>query len=111
MADDVTEWQPDGPYDLWHDCAVFHFLTEPAERTAYVRTLSKALCPGGIAVIGTFALDGPEKCSNLPVRRYSPETLAQELGAAFEPIVSRAYTHKTPMGRSQSFTFCAFRRV
>ncbi|MCL4675214.1 MAG: class I SAM-dependent methyltransferase [Pararhodobacter sp.] len=110
IAGDITTWQPDGPYDLWHDRAVFHFLTEPADRAAYVRALSRALRPGGVAVIGTFALDGPEKCSNLPVVRYSAQTLAEALGEGFELIESRDYGHPTPMGRRQSFVFCVFRR-
>ena len=111
VAADVTTWQPDGAYDLWHDRAVFHFLTEPADRAAYVRTLSRALRPGGVAVIGTFAMDGPETCSNLPVVRYAPDTLAKALGAGFLPITCRPHVHQTPMGRRQSFVFCAFRRV
>ncbi|WP_323035195.1 class I SAM-dependent methyltransferase [Pararhodobacter sp.] len=110
IAADITDWQPEGPYDLWHDRAVFHFLTEAADRAAYIRTLTQALRPGGVAIIGTFALDGPEKCSNLPVIRYCADGLAQELGAGFARITCRAHTHQTPMQRTQSFTFCTFRR-
>ncbi len=110
IAGDITTWQPDGPYDLWHDRAVFHFLTEPADRAAYVLGLSQALRTGGVAVIGTFALDGPEKCSNLPVMRYSAQTLADALGNGFDLIESRVHRHLTPMGRTQSFVFGVFRR-
>jgi SAM-dependent methyltransferase len=110
VAGDITLWLPDGAYDLWHDRAVFHFLTDPEDRAAYLRALRQALRPGGVAVIGTFALDGPETCSGLPVVRYAPETLAQVFGDGFEPVSSRAHRHRTPMGRTQSFVFCTFRR-
>jgi len=108
---DVTQWQPTTRFDIWHDRAVFHFLTEPKDRVAYVQTLTNALKPGGVASIGTFALDGPETCSNLPVQRYSPETLAEALGPAFELVKSCAHIHLTPKGNTQSFSFCVFRRL
>lgn len=112
---DVTVWRPERRYDLWHDRAVFHFLTEEADRAAYVRALLAALRPGGVAVICTFAPDGPEACSGLPVRRYSPEMLAETLEAlapgAFRPIGAQAHAHETPAGRSQSFQVSLFRRA
>ena len=112
---DVTEWEPARTYDLWHDRAVFHFLTGEAGRAAYVATLLRALRPGGVAILSTFALDGPEKCSGLPVQRYSPETLAETLEAlapgAFRPIGALAHAHQTPSGRSQSFQVSLFRRA
>jgi 2-polyprenyl-3-methyl-5-hydroxy-6-metoxy-1,4-benzoquinol methylase len=111
VASDITEWHPDGLYDVWHDRAVFHFLTDPKDRAAYIQTLTQTLRPGGVAVIGTFALDGPEKCSNLPVVRYSPETLTQTLGDGFARVECQRDIHETPLGRSQPFTFCAFRRL
>ena len=112
---DVTQWVPERAYDLWHDRAVFHFLTQEAGRAAYVRALLEALKPGGVAIISTFAPDGPEKCSGLPVRRYSPRTLAETLEAlapgAFRPIGAEAHAHETPAGRSQSFQVSLFRRA
>jgi SAM-dependent methyltransferase len=110
LVADVTKLVPPRRYGLWHDRAVFHFLTEPEERAAYARVLGEALAPGGVAVIATFALDGPEKCSGLPVRRYSAETLAEELGGVLELVESRREMHATPAGAVQSFVFCSFRR-
>ncbi len=76
---DVTIWEPVATYDVWHDRAAFHFLTDPADQTAYIARLRRALRPGGHAIIGTFALDGPEKCSGLPVIRYSAERFSARL--------------------------------
>tara|TARA_R110002074_G_scaffold165088_2_gene325078 strand:- start:3472 stop:4086 length:615 start_codon:yes stop_codon:yes gene_type:complete len=111
VVGDVTKWDPSQPMDLWHDRAVFHFLTEEADRAAYVRTMMRALPAGATAVIGTFALDGPERCSNLPVQRYDAASLARALGDGFERIDSHAHIHRTPMGRSQSFVFGLFKRL
>ena len=90
-------------YDLWHDRAVFHFLTEGAQRAAYRTRLLRALRPGGQVVLSTFADDGPLRCSGLEVRRYSPEALLQELGPAFEGLDARRFTHLRPDGDSQRF--------
>ncbi|MGC9370546.1 MAG: class I SAM-dependent methyltransferase [Paracoccaceae bacterium] len=114
ICDDVTDWVPGRGYDLWHDRAVFHFLTAPAERTAYVNTLVAALRPGGVAIIATFAPDGPETCSGLPVQRYSPEALAQTLEAiapgVFRPMGAQTHAHETPTGGCQSYQVSLFRR-
>jgi 2-polyprenyl-3-methyl-5-hydroxy-6-metoxy-1,4-benzoquinol methylase len=107
---DVTTWQPAGPYDVWHDRAAFHFLTEPRNRAAYLERLQSALRPGGQTIIGTFALDGPEKCSGLPVQRYDGKSLASELGPSFELLDSRTETHHTPWNSTQAFQFSRFRR-
>jgi cyclopropane fatty-acyl-phospholipid synthase-like methyltransferase len=107
---DVTTWQPAGPYDVWHDRAAFHFLTEPRDRAAYLERLRSALRPGGQAIIGTFALDGPEKCSGLPVQRYDGKSLASELGPSFELLDSRTETHHTPWNSTQAFQFSRFRQ-
>lgn len=107
---DVTVWSPDRHYDLWHDRAVFHFMTVPGDRPAYVDRLSNALRPNGRAIISTFAPDGPERCSGLPVMRYSPKTLAEALGPRFELIANRRHLHVTPWGTQQSFQFSLFRR-
>lgn len=111
VAADVTRWQPDRAYALWHDRAVFHFLTDAASRAAYVAVMTAALRPGGHAVIATFGPDGPERCSGLPVVRYTPEALAAELGEAFELVESVAEVHRTPKGAVQHFQFSRFRKV
>jgi len=107
---DVTTWQPDARYDLWHDRAAFHFLTEPAAQRAYVERVRLALRAGGHAIIATFALDGPEKCSGLPVARHSAETIAALLGAEFAPVDTRRHEHTTPWGSVQKFQFSTFVR-
>jgi SAM-dependent methyltransferase len=100
-----------GSFDVWHDRAVFHFLTNPADRAAYVTLLARTVPDGGHAVIATFAPDGPEKCSGLEVRRYSGRTLSAELGPAFKLLKSVPETHMTPWGKPQSFQYSVFRRV
>jgi SAM-dependent methyltransferase len=112
---DVTRWSPPRTFALWHDRAVFHFLTDPEERAAYVRTLAAALAPDGYAVISTFAADGPERCSGLPVARYSPDSLAAMLGALapglFRPVSSARHLHRTPSGAGQRFQTSILRRA
>ena len=107
---DIVSWQPGTCYDLWHDRAVFHFLTNPQDRSAYIATLKAALRPGGTVILATFALNGPERCSGLPVCRYSPETLAAELGGEFTLVQTIAEDHHTPSGSVQSFIYCRFTR-
>jgi 2-polyprenyl-3-methyl-5-hydroxy-6-metoxy-1,4-benzoquinol methylase len=107
---DVTAWQPSRSYDVWHDRAAFHFLTETRDRAAYVERLRSAVRPGGHVIIGTFALDGPEKCSGLPVQRYDGDSLAAELGPEFELLDTRHDIHHTPWGSKQAFQFSRFRR-
>jgi SAM-dependent methyltransferase len=109
---DVTLWEPQAAaYDVWHDRAAFHFLTEERDRTAYVARLAKAVKPGGHAIIGTFALDGPEQCSGLPVARYDAQSLGRALGDAFELVETLRQEHKTPSGSEQRFQFSLFRRA
>jgi SAM-dependent methyltransferase len=110
IAADVTAWEPSTTYDLWHDRAAFHFLTEPADRDAYIARLSRALRPGGHAIIATFAADGPERCSGLPIVRYDPEELARTLGGGFKLVESRRHDHLTPGGNTQRFQFSRFLR-
>ncbi len=107
---DVTAWQPKQQFDIWHDRAAFHFLVAPADRAAYVARMKQALRPGGHAIIATFAIDGPEKCSGLPVNRYDPAELARELGEGFVLIESRRHDHATPWNSKQRFQFSLFRR-
>lgn len=105
IAADVTSDWTLQPMDIWHDRAVFHFLTAPDERARYKAHLLTTLKPGGSAIIATFAPDGPERCSGLPVQRYSPEALASELGPAFELREARPHRHVTPWGATQSFQY------
>jgi trans-aconitate methyltransferase len=107
---DITRWDPPRKWDLWHDRAVFHFLVSREEQDAYIGALKKALVPGGTAILATFALDGPEKCSGLPVQRYSAATLAERLGPDFTLVMERPERHVTPRGVTQSFIYAAFRR-
>jgi trans-aconitate methyltransferase len=86
IAANVTKWQPERSYDVWHDRAAFHFLTDAGDRAAYVERLQSAVKPGGHAIIATFALDGPERCSGLPVQRYDPTQLAETIGDAFRLV-------------------------
>ncbi len=110
LVADITTWHPTTRYDLWHDRAVFHFLTDPAARSAYLATLKNALNPGATIILATFALDGPERCSGLPVCRYSPQTLASELGPEFTLIETATEDHHTPSGTLQRFLYCRFTR-
>jgi len=108
---DVTASPDLGTFDVWHDRAVFHFLTASADRAAYAELLMRTVPIGGHAVIATFALDGPEKCSGLEVRRYDGGTLAAELGPRFHLLKSVPELHRTPWGAPQSFQYSLFRRV
>jgi SAM-dependent methyltransferase len=109
LHEDLLDWQPDRHYDLWHDRAVFHFLVGEADRRTYLGRLQAVLRPGGSVILGTFALDGPEVCSGLPVARYSGDDLSQLLGSAFEPVETRREVHTTPRGVAQPFTWVAGR--
>lgn len=107
---DITQWQPPRSWQVWHDRAVFHFLTDPAAQDAYIAALKRGTAPGSTVIIATFALDGPERCSGLPVQRYSPATLATRLGADFALYAESAESHATPFGTTQQFQYAAFRR-
>jgi hypothetical protein len=110
LVADVTGWTPPTRFDLWHDRAVFHFLTDSADRAAYAAAMATAVPKGGQAIIGTFALDGPERCSGLPIRRYDADGLAAEFTRHFEPITAMTEDHLTPAGKVQRFQFCRLRR-
>jgi len=99
------------PVDVWHDRAVFHFLTAPEDRARYIDHMNDVLKVNGTVIIATFAPDGPEKCSGLPVARYSPETLTAALGERFELVEARPHRHTTPWGTVQSFQYSRLRRV
>lgn len=106
---DVTDWSPQRKYDVWHDRAVFHFLTEQDQRVAYRRVLLQGLKAGGLLIIATFALDDPERCSGLLVERYDAAKLANASGQSFYLLDSWQDQQETPRGSQQSFNWCAFR--
>ncbi len=108
IAADATTWEPVRTYDVWHDRAALHFLTDEADQMAYVSRLRRALRDGGYAIIGTFAPDGPEKCSGLPVVRYSAQSLGSVLGPGFALLDDRSQQHTTPWGTVQRFQFSTF---
>lgn len=112
---DVTLWTPDRAYAFWHDRAVFHFLTEREDQARYLAVMARALAPGGVAVIMTFAEDGPETCSGLAVQRYSPEDLAARIAelapGSFTPMEHGRFCHVTPGGGEQRFQYSLFRRT
>lgn len=109
IRDDVLRWRPPRRYGLWHDRAVFHFLTSEADRGTYVRNLARAILPGGAVIMATFAEDGPTQCSGLPVIGYSAEALADLLGPEFQMTATRRELHVTPSGATQPFTWVAGR--
>jgi SAM-dependent methyltransferase len=111
LVADVTGAWSLKPMDIWHDRAVFHFLIEPQDRARYVQHLAETVKLGGSAIIATFALDGPVTCSGLPVARYSPQTLSEELGDAFALVESVPHLHETPWGATQSFQYSRFTRI
>jgi SAM-dependent methyltransferase len=102
---------PEDRYDLWHDRALFHFMVDPRDRQRYAQAARRALKTGGNLVIATFAGDGPESCSGLQTRRYSPEGLLEEFGTAFELLDSRRETHRTPAGMEQRFLYSLLRKT
>lgn len=108
---DITETKQLKTYDVWHDRAVFHFLTNPIDRQAYLDRLNESLGSGGYFIVATFAPDGPEKCSGLPVCRYSPEELEATLGCAFKIVSSSHHNHLTPSAKTQRFTFAVFQKI
>jgi SAM-dependent methyltransferase len=114
VVDDVCDWTPDRVYDLWHDRAAFHFLTDIEDRRSYLRTLDAALRPGGVAIIATFAATGPQRCSGLPVQRYAPaelaETMAELAPGLLVPLRSELLAHTTPKGAVQDFQVSIFRK-
>lgn len=110
IAADITTWTPTQTYEVWHDRATLHFMVTETDRSAYLARLRQALAPGGYAVIATFALDGPEKCSGLPVMRHDAESLSSVLGREFALAGSERHLHLTPWGSVQPFQFSVFRR-
>ena len=107
VVGDITQaGLPAHSYDVWHDRAVFHFLTEPAQRLAYVRQVASAVKHGGHVIVATFGPEGPNKCSGLDVMRYDAESLHGEFGSRFRLIESSKQLHHTPFGTTQQFLYC-----
>jgi 2-polyprenyl-3-methyl-5-hydroxy-6-metoxy-1,4-benzoquinol methylase len=107
LVDDITQAQlPSYSYDVWHDRAVFHFLSEPAQRVAYVRQVASAVKPGGHVIIAAFGPEGPSKCSGLDVMRYDADSLHAEFGTRFRLMESSKELHRTPVGTTQQFLYC-----
>ena len=110
LAEDLLDWQPDRRYDLWHDRAVLHFLSGE-DVAAYRELLERSVTPSGCVILGTFAPNGPEQCSGLPVTRYSAADLATLLTPTFTVLADRHERHTTPSGSTQAFVWVAARRV
>ena len=107
LAADITEAELEpGAYDVWHDRAVFHFLTASEQRVAYVRNVAHAVRPGGHVIVSTFGPEGPTKCSGLDVVRYDAESLHDQFGVRFRLVESSKELHRTPFGTTQQFLFC-----
>jgi SAM-dependent methyltransferase len=101
---DLLTWKPERRYDVWHDRAAFHFLTEPNDRKRYAAVLRDAVAPDGHVIVGTFAADGPQRCSGLPVARYTPDALAKQF-PGFTLRQTRREEHRTPDGQIQPFSW------
>jgi 2-polyprenyl-3-methyl-5-hydroxy-6-metoxy-1,4-benzoquinol methylase len=110
VADLTESLEFDGRFDVWHDRAVLHFLRDPDERRAYLDNLERLVAPDGHVVLSAFDVEGPEKCSGLPVRQYSPELMQETLGAGWRLLETRYEDHPTPWGGEQRFVYGLFAR-
>jgi len=106
---DIVEWHPSRQFDVWHDRATFHFVTDPAHRRRYVDLVTDAIAADGLLVLGTFAEDGPTHCSGLPTARYSATDLASLFSARFTLEHEEREAHRTPAGTTQAFTWVTLR--
>jgi 2-polyprenyl-3-methyl-5-hydroxy-6-metoxy-1,4-benzoquinol methylase len=111
ITGDVTAFHADTPIDLWHDRAVLHFLTEKPDRDLYVQSFTESIAPTGHAIIATFALDGPKKCSGLEVVRYGPREISAMFGESFRLLETAHETHFTPAKVEQRFTYFRLQRL
>lgn len=110
IAADITGWKPERKWDVWHDRAAFHFLVDESAQESYLDALNRGTHSGSAVIMATFALTGPERCSGLPVVRYSPKSLVHRLGNNFVLHDKAEEKHLTPFGTTQAFTYAAFRR-
>lgn len=107
IAADITRAElPAARYDVWHDRAVFHFLTDPGDRARYVAQVLKSVKSGGHVIVAAFGPGGPQQCSGLDVMRYAPDALHAEFGAPFRPLGHETEIHQTPAGKEQEFVYC-----
>ena len=111
IVGDASILEDVGRFDVWHDRAVFHFLTDEGDRRHYVRLAERTIQPGGTAVMATFAVDGPERCSGLEVRRYDSEQLAAQCGPGFQLTQTQRHLHITPGSVRQNFLYATLRRL
>ena len=110
-ADILKADLPENAFDLWHDRAVFHFLTKPEDRKVYLEKLGRSLKSGGFVIMASFSLEGPQKCSGLDVQCYSAETMSKEIGSGFMLVRSDQERHHTPFNTVQDFVYCLFKRA
>lgn len=110
VVEDLLRWHPERTFDVWHDRAVFHFLTAASDRQRYVATVTRTVVPGGVVVLGTFAADGPTSCSGLPTARYDSDALAAQFDSAFVAEHGEREDHHAPGGTVQPFTWVVLRR-
>lgn len=108
---DIVRADSPGDFDIWHDRAVLHFLTDPEDQLRYVELVRKSVVPGGYFIVGTFAFGGPEKCSGLTVQQYDEQSMRKLLGSDFRHIMSVEYLHMTPAGKPQQFYFGVYQRI
>lgn len=108
---DITQTDSLGPFHVWHDRAVFHFITDQDDRNHYIELLAHTLPIGGHFIVGTFTKGGPERCSGLPIIQYDADSMATALGQRFQLLRSLHHTHSTPAGKPQAFFFGTFRRI
>lgn len=107
---DAANFSPERQYNLWHDRAAFHFLTDDRQVENYLSTVKKAVKPGGFVVMGTFSETGPSKCSGLEIRQYTIKEMQELFAQGFTPVSCKNLDHDTPSGGKQNFTFCSFRK-
>lgn len=110
VVTDLLAWRPDRTFDVWHDRAVLHFLTDPEDQAAYAALAASAVVPGGVLVLGVFGPDGPTSCSGLPTARHTAEDLASLFGEEFDLVHDEVEEHRTPWGASQQFVWAVLRR-
>jgi ubiquinone/menaquinone biosynthesis C-methylase UbiE len=111
VVSDITEFETEKTFDLWHDRATFHFLTNAGQKYKYLERAGKNIKDGGLLIIGTFSENGPKKCSGLEIKQYSEAELKEQVKKGFKKIKCLTEDHKTPSGTLQNFLFCSFKRV
>ena len=111
VASDIREWEPTQQFEIWHDRAAYLFLTDKSDQQRYWDLVRAHLTPAGTLIIATFAEDGPEMCSGLPIQRYSPDELIEAMGEGFEVIETKRHTHVTPSGGEQKFAWLVSKRM